>query len=115
MNSMLVRVTGILAAATISIGALMAAPLTFAQSTPAANDGMTQRQANRKLAHDVRKALEKARLNVDDIRILARDGGITLDGTVPDGDDATKVPAIAGKVPGVTSVASNVSVHEVGH
>ncbi|WP_260854660.1 BON domain-containing protein [Paraburkholderia sp. BCC1884] len=112
---MLARAIGILTATTISIGAIVVAPVTFAQTTPAATDAKTQRQANRKLARDVRKALEKAQLNVDDIRILARSGVVTLDGTVPEGDDVSKVPAIASKVPGVTSIANNVGVREEGH
>lgn len=115
MNSMLNRGISILTAATIAIGALAAAPATFGQTTPAANDAKAQRQANRKLARDVRKALEKSQLNVDDVRILARSGVVTLEGTVPVGDDISQVPAIASKVPGVTSIANNVTIREEGH
>jgi hyperosmotically inducible periplasmic protein len=115
VNSMLVRAIGILTATTISAASVMVVPVACAQTAAAATDTMTQPQKNRKLARDVRKALEKARLNVDDIRILARSGVVSLDGTVPDGDEIAKAPAVAAKVPGVTSVANNISVREEGH
>jgi len=115
VNSMLDRGLGIVMAATVAVSALAIAPVTFAQTTPAATDAKAQRQANRKLARDVRKALENASLNVDDVRILAKNGAVTLAGTVPEGDDIAQLPVVASKVAGVTSVANDVGVREEGH
>lgn len=115
MNSILVRAIGIFTATAISIGAVVVAPVALAQTTAAATDAKSLRQQNRKLARDVRRALQNAQLNVDDVRILVKSGAVTLDGTVPDGDDVSKVPTVAAKVPGVTSVANNVSIREEGN
>jgi len=115
VNSMLNRGIGIVIAATVAVSAIAVAPATFAQTTPAATDAKAQRQANRKLARDVRKALENASLNVDDVRILVKNGAVTLAGTVPEGDDIAQLPIIVSKVSGVTSVANDVGVREEGH
>ncbi|RFU47592.1 BON domain-containing protein [Paraburkholderia sp. DHOC27] len=110
MNLLLKRLTGVSILSIALGGAVMAPVVSYAQDS-----ATTQRKANRKLAHDVRRALEKAQLDVDDVRILAKSGVVTLDGTVPDSDQLTKAPEIAGKVSGVTSLSNNLSIREEGH
>jgi hyperosmotically inducible periplasmic protein len=115
VNTMLKRVAGVVTVATIVLGGVAVAPNAYAQDDMAASSVKLQRKANRKLAHDVRRALEKAQFDVDDVRILAKSGVVSLDGTVPDSNQLSRVPDVAGKVPGVTSVSNNLSVREEGH
>jgi hyperosmotically inducible periplasmic protein len=96
-----------------AIGGVAMAPHAFAQDA-AATDAKAAHKADRKLAHDVRKALEKANLDVDDVRILVKSGSVSLDGTVPDSDQLSKVSGIASQVPGVMAVANNLTLREEG-
>jgi osmotically-inducible protein OsmY len=110
---MLKRAVGVVTVATMLLGGVAIAPAAYAQDDSGASVKL-QKKANRKLAHDVRRALEKSQLDVDDVRILAKNGVVSLDGTVPDSGQLSKVPDIASKVPGVTSVSNNLSIHEEG-
>jgi hyperosmotically inducible periplasmic protein len=100
--------------AMIAISGVTMVPPAFAQDAPAATNVKAAHKADRKLAHDVRRALEKASLDVDDVRILVKAGGVSLDGTVPDSDELSKVSVVAAKVPGVMSVANNLTLREEG-
>jgi hyperosmotically inducible periplasmic protein len=114
MKSQFTRIASIVAIATLAMGAITMAPTTFAQDAAATTDVKAAHKADRKLAHDVRRALEKASLDVDDVRILVKAGAVNLDGTVPDSEQLSKVPGIAAKVPGVMSVANNLTLREEG-
>jgi hyperosmotically inducible periplasmic protein len=109
------RGIGVILAVTIAAVTVAVPEASFAQTASTTNDAKTQRQANRKLARDVRRAFDKAQLDADDVRILAKGGVVTLAGTVPDGADISRLPTVAAKVPGVTSVANDVGVREEGH
>jgi hyperosmotically inducible protein len=108
VNSMLKRAVGVVTVATMLLGGVAIAPAAYAQDDSGASVKL-QKKANRKLAHDVRRALEKSQLDVDDVRILAKNGVVSLDS-----GQLSKVPDIASKVPGVTSVSNNLSIHEEG-
>jgi hyperosmotically inducible protein len=106
VNTMLTRTLGVIATTMVVLGSVAEAPIAYAQDNSTATNAKLERKANRKLAHDVRRALDKARFEVDDVRILAKSGVVSLDGTVPD---------VAGEVPGVTSVSNNLTIREEGH
>jgi hyperosmotically inducible periplasmic protein len=114
MKSQLKRIICVVTMATLAIGGVAMVPNAFAQDASAATDAKAAHKADRKLAHDVRRALEQASLDVDDVRILVKAGGVSLDGTVPDADQLSKVPVVAAKVPGVMSVANNLTLREEG-
>lgn len=113
MKPQLKHVISVVTVATLAIGGVTMAPNVFAQDS-ATTDVKAVHKADRRLAHDVRKALEQASLDVDDVRILVKAGNVSLDGTVPDSDQLSKVSGIAAKVPGVMAVANNLSLREVG-
>jgi hyperosmotically inducible protein len=115
VNTMLTRTLGVIATTMVVLGSVAEAPIAYAQDNSTATNAKLERKANRKLAHDVRRALDKARFEVDDVRILAKSGVVSLDGTVPDSNELTAVPDVAGEVPGVTSVSNNLTIREEGH
>jgi hyperosmotically inducible periplasmic protein len=114
VKSQFKHVISAVTAVTLAVGTFAMVPKAFAQSAPATIDIKAAHKADRKLAHDVRRALEKASLDVDDVRILAKQGSVSLDGTMPDGDQLSKVSGVAAKVPGVMSVANNLTLREEG-
>ncbi|QBR03729.1 BON domain-containing protein [Paraburkholderia pallida] len=114
MNTTFKRHVGIVAIALVVLGTSAVTSTAFAQDSSNVASAKVERKANRMLARDVRKALERAKFDVDDVRILAKHGMVSLDGTVPDGDQLSRVPDVAGRVHGVTSVASNLTVREEG-
>jgi hyperosmotically inducible periplasmic protein len=95
----------------------------FAQNTDGASStsGTTQptrRQvwhADHKLEHNVRVALDHAKVNTTDIRIRAKGSKIALDGTVPDQNMIATAGAVAGKVQGVSAVENLVTFREEGN
>jgi hyperosmotically inducible periplasmic protein len=114
MKSQFTRIASVITLATMTMGAIIMAPATFAQDAVATTDVKAAHQADRKLARDVRRALEKSRLEVDDVRILVKAGNVNLEGTVPDNDQIAKLSAVAKTVPGVMSIANNVTMREEG-
>ncbi|OAJ62145.1 transporter [Paraburkholderia ginsengiterrae] len=86
-----------------------AAPaLTAASGVPT---GKAARQANRALSRKVYAALAKHKeIEAGNISVVARDGAVTLNGTVTEASQIDTVAAIAKGVPGVTSVANRLSV-----
>jgi hyperosmotically inducible protein len=102
-----------LSARTVLVACALAA--TFSASAQTSTDAKAERQANRALAHAVRKSLERAHLDVDDVRILAKNGAVSLDGTLADQDQLSRVPAAVKKVPGVTSLKNELTLQEVGN
>ncbi|QBR03751.1 BON domain-containing protein [Paraburkholderia pallida] len=90
--------------------------MTFAQtpaSTPHASRAEA-RKANHILEHNVLIALEKEKLDVVDVRVIAKHGDVGLDGEVPNSTDIDKAATIAGQVPGVNSVKNYLTVYEEG-
>lgn len=79
-----------------------------------ASGGMTAksaRQANRALRRKVYAALAKHKeIDAGDISITAKDGAVTINGTVPDASQINTVAEVAKGVEGVTSVTSKLTV-----
>ncbi len=69
------------------------------------------RQANRALSRKVYAALAKHKeIEAGNISVVARNGAVTLNGTVTEASQIDTVAAIAKGVPGVTSVTNRLSI-----
>jgi osmotically-inducible protein OsmY len=69
------------------------------------------RKADRALRRRVYAAIGKAKeISAGDISVTAKDGSVTLNGTVTEAVQIGKAEAIARGVPGVTSVTNKLSV-----
>jgi hyperosmotically inducible protein len=97
----------------------------YAQSNDAASTSGTMttaqtrstatKKADRKLGLDVRRALSKASgLNTSNVFVRARDGAITLTGSVPDSEQIAKAGDVAKRVSGVTSVSNKIVLSPQG-
>ncbi|MFP3646439.1 BON domain-containing protein [Paraburkholderia sp. SIMBA_054] len=82
----------------------------------AASGGTTAkdiRKANRALRRTIYAAIAKHKeINAGDISVVAKNGAVTLDGTVVDASQIDKVAEIARGVPGVTSVTNRLTVQK---
>jgi osmotically-inducible protein OsmY len=90
---------------------------TFGQE-PSATAHMTRaavRSANHRLERSVRKALDGAKLDTSDVRVVARDGKVSLDGTTPDARQIELASSVARGVQGVSSVNNMLSLETHGH
>jgi hyperosmotically inducible periplasmic protein len=87
-----------------------------AQAAPAdasAAAAPTGRQADRALRRKVYAAIGKDKaINAGDISVRAKNGAVTLSGTVSDPAQVGKVEEIAKSVPGVTSVTNKLTVEK---
>lgn len=86
----------------------------FAQTPTPSNHAsrVAARKANHQLEHNVERALEKASIDVADIRIVAKHGDVDLDGEVTNANDIATAATVAGQVPGVNSVKNYLTVYE---
>jgi hyperosmotically inducible protein len=90
-----------------------AAPAT--QTSSAGTSRKAMKAADRKLAYAVRKGIEHVKgLDATRITIVARDGKVTLTGSVPQESQIDMAVEHARVVPGVTSVVSRLEVGELG-
>jgi osmotically-inducible protein OsmY len=83
-------------------------------ATPTASK-TTIRKANLKLEHNVRGALYKGKVDGTNVRIVAREGKVSLAGTVPDESQVGLAGTIAASVDGVSGVHNLLSVGVPGH
>jgi hyperosmotically inducible periplasmic protein len=86
-----------------------------AASRAAASGGSTAKDSktNRTLRRAVYAAIVKHKeINAGDISVVAKNGAVTLDGTVMDASQIDKVAQIARGVPGVTSVTNKLTVQK---
>lgn len=107
--------------------AVLTASISYAQTKPTAGDGTAasematpnkkqMRASDRMLARAVRKSLTKVKgLDSSAITVLARDGKVTLDGTVPDESEIPSAVQAATSTQGVTTVDNRLSMREEGH
>jgi hyperosmotically inducible periplasmic protein len=104
-------------AACVAIAASVVSAAAIAQSTQSDEQPTRAsiRKANHRLEHNVRIAITRAKIPDADIRIVARNGKVTLDGTVPDDSMVQPAAEAAGKVAGVTSVQNLLTMREAGH
>jgi hyperosmotically inducible periplasmic protein len=93
-----------------------AAPAADATTTAQAKQQYkSAKSANRALQKKVRAALSKAKgVSVANITVRARDGAVTLQGTVPEQAQSDKATEIAKGVAGVTSVKNALSIRPEG-
>jgi hyperosmotically inducible protein len=73
------------------------------------------RTANSQLQRAVRTELIKRKLDVAGVRIVARDGSVTLVGTVRDERQIALAGDSAEAVPGVQSLKNNLTLRVEGH
>ena len=82
-----------------------------AVSTPSAK---SVREANRKLAKNVRTAMAKAKgIDMTQLFVYAKGGVVTLSGSVPKSNQVNRAGEIAKNVPGVSSVDNRLSVYAI--
>jgi|SRR5689334_5899352 hyperosmotically inducible protein len=87
-----------------------------AASAPAAKPTHKQKwHADHKLEGQVRHALTTHKIESSDIRIVARGGTVTLDGTVQDQSQIAQAATVAQGVTGVKAVKNNLTMHEAGN
>ncbi|MFC0397869.1 BON domain-containing protein [Paraburkholderia rhizosphaerae] len=87
-----------------------------AASAPMAKETHKQKwHADHKLEAQVRHALTTHKVESSDIRIVARHGVVTLDGTVEDASLIPVATSAAQGVAGVKSVKNNLTMHEAGN
>ena len=73
----------------------------------------TGRKANRALRRQVYNAIAKHKeISAGNISVVARDGAVTLNGTVTNASQVGTVAEIAKSVPGVTSVTNKLTVEQ---
>ncbi|AMV45795.1 BON domain-containing protein [Paraburkholderia caribensis] len=86
-------------------------PGTSATTASGAAAPATGRKADRALRRKVYAAIGKQKeISAGDISVTAKDGAITLNGSVADASQIDKVVEIAKGVPGVTSVTNKLAV-----
>jgi hypothetical protein len=93
-----------------------AAPATHASTTAGARQNYKSlKAANRALQRQVRSALVKDRsISMSNVTIRARDGAVTLQGSVPVQAQSDRATEVAKGVPGVVSVKNALSIRPVG-
>ena len=89
------------------------APGTSAMAASGTVAPATGRKADRALRRKVYAAIAKHKeISAGNISVRAKDGAVTLNGTVTDASQIDKVAEIARGVPGVTSVTSKLTVQK---
>jgi osmotically-inducible protein OsmY len=92
-----------------------AAPATPASTTAARQHYKSLKAANRALQRQVRSALVKDRgVAMSNVTVRARDGAVTLQGSVPLQAQSDRATEVAKGVPGVVSVRNALSIRPVG-
>ena len=90
---------------------MASAPDTATMSESASAAPATGRKANRALRRKVYAAIGKHKeISAGDISVIAKDGAVTLNGTVTDASQIDQVADIAKTVAGVTSVTNKLTV-----
>jgi hyperosmotically inducible periplasmic protein len=84
-----------------------------AASAMAASAPATAKKTNRALRRQVYSAIVKHKeISAGNISVVAKDGAVTLNGTVTDASQVGTVADIAKGVPGVTSVTNKLTVQK---
>ncbi|SAL86656.1 transport-associated protein [Caballeronia arvi] len=94
-------------------GAPASAPGASAMTASGTVAPATGRKANRALRRKVYAAIGKQKeISAGDISVIAKDGAVTLNGSVTDASQIDKVADIARGVSGVTSVTNKLTVRK---
>jgi hyperosmotically inducible protein len=94
---------------------------TLGSVTSLAQESMMARKsatikANFRLENAVQKAFEKEKkFDSSDVRVVARKGVVSLEGTMPTDKEIQHATEVASAVPGVKSVTNSLTVKEEGH
>lgn len=89
------------------------APAASATAASASTAPETGRKANRALRRKVYSAIGKHKeISAGDLSVIAKDGAVTLGGTVTDAQQIKEVENIVKAVPGVTSVTNKLTVRK---
>ena len=115
MKRKLISCASLCIVAACSLTTLLVSESAVAQTASAAETPKQVRASNRALARAVGRALSHQKgLNSADIRILSREGVISLEGSVPVDEQIQLASDAAGRVAGVSSVKSYLTVREPG-
>ncbi|WP_233887148.1 BON domain-containing protein [Paraburkholderia flagellata] len=110
-TSACVSIFALLAALSTHTSAQASGALAASAAAPAAPTAREVRKANRALSRKVYAALATHKdIDAGNISIVARNGAVTLNGTVTEASQLGLVAEIAKGVPGVTSVTNRLSV-----
>jgi osmotically-inducible protein OsmY len=102
-------------AALIGMGTLGTSVTSFAQESMMARKSATIK-ANFRLENAVQKAFDKEKkFESSDVRVVARKGVVSLEGTMPTDKEIQHATEVASVVPGVKSVTNSLTVKVVGH
>ena len=94
-------------------GAAASAPAASTLEASGATAPATGKKADRALRRRVYAAIGKHKeIAAGSISVTAKDGAVTLNGSVPDANQIPKVAEIAKGVPGVISVANKLTVQK---
>jgi hyperosmotically inducible periplasmic protein len=99
------------------LGLMGVAKAQDATATTSAPDSSkkTIRRQNLQLERAVRKELDRQKINTSNIRVIARQGSVGLEGTVTDESQIARAGAAAQDVTGAKSVKNNLTVRLEGH
>ena len=93
-----------------SSGGLASAPSASLTSGAAANHAPGSKAADRALAKQVRRALAKSGMVLTDMTVRAKDGEVSLIGSVPTAALVEQAGHVAAGVSGVTSVTNRLTI-----
>jgi hyperosmotically inducible periplasmic protein len=106
------------AALSVALAVTALPSVSFAQSSDASAPPMMSRsearKANHQLERQVVNALSKAKIDVADVRVIAKHGEVDLAGEVAHQKEVDDAATVAGQVPGVTDVKNYLTVYEGG-
>jgi hyperosmotically inducible protein len=87
---------------------------TATTSAPSSSNKLSRKQ-NLQLERAVRKELDRQKVNTSNIRVVARQGAVGLEGTVTDESQIAVAGTAAQSVTGVRSLKNNLTVRLEGH
>ncbi|MFP6561651.1 BON domain-containing protein [Paraburkholderia sp. B3] len=104
------------AALSVALAVTALPSVSFAQSSDASApmSRSAARKANHQLERQVVSALSKAKIDVADVRVIAKHGEVDLAGEVAHQKEVDDAATVAGQVPGVTDVKNYLTVYEGG-
>lgn len=112
----LIATSLIVIAASLGVTASAYAQTSAAAASAPAPTKKSIRIANRQLSRNVRKALTKdSKIDVSHITVIAKNGAISLEGSVPEDGQIALATQIATGVNGVSAVANHLSIATSGH
>jgi hyperosmotically inducible protein len=110
------NIQALLLAAGMAVAVSPALAQSDAAATTQSANPQSSKQADRALAKAVRRALSKSQgFDVSGVFVKARNGAVTLSGSVKDGSQIGRAEEIARSVQGVTSVSNKLTIFHGGN